>query len=179
MLPNQSKPSFVCPPPFRRFRYIFLFLLGMTILIYGNSLIFLGAFGYTSDAVPASSRPLVSLDRPDHGLYALHIVQYDFETEREERVSGKTLRLIRGTALPPGMPVPGSTIPVRYLKLLPDINGPAAGLLPLAMVLVLIGASLVAGSMAMRRKLMDACRRLHVTIADGELTPVRHTGRHG
>ena len=173
MQPNHTPVSFVCPPPFRRSRYIFLFILGMMILIYGNSLLFLGAFGSSAVAVPASSRALVSLDRPDHGLYALHLVQYDFESEREEMVSGKTVRLIRGA------PVPGGAIPVRYLRLLPAFNAPSAVLVPLAMFLVLTGALLVTGSIAMRRKLWNACRRLHVTIADGELTPVHHTGRHG
>lgn len=149
----------------------------MTLLIYGNSLLFLGAFGHTAVAVTASVHPLVSLDRPDDGLFALHLVQYDFETEREETVSGKTVRLIRGNSLPHGMPAPGGAIPVRYLKLLPDFNEPAAGLLPLALLTVLIGALLVMSSMAMRRKLWNTCRRLHVTIADGELTPVHHAGR--
>lgn len=158
-------------PAARRGRCFFILLLGIGILICGNTLTYMGVFGLSAVAEPVAEHPLIRLDRPGDGLMVLHLVQYEFGTEDDDTVRGRGFRLLRAARDTSG------PVPVRYVRFLPQVNLPERGLVPAGITSMAGGALLTLAGLFSWRSLCRKHRRMRVAILDGVLTPVRRTSR--
>lgn len=158
-------------PRVRRSRCIFFILLGISILLYGNGMMFLGLLGTPAQAEAMVSGPVLQLSHPGNGLFALHVIQYEFATDDDESVQGRSVRLLRPDSMTGGM------VPVRYLRFLPLINWPEHGLMSFGLSLAVAGLMLTGVGAVFAHRLREARRRLHVTILDGMLMLKPNTRR--
>jgi hypothetical protein len=134
-------------------------------------MMFLGLLGVPAQAEASVSGPVMRLSHPGNGLFALHMVQYEFATDDEGTIKGRSLRLFRPDALT------GGTIPVRYLRFLPLVSRVEQGLIPIALALVAAGLFLTGFGLVLRHRFADTGRRLHVTVADGMIMLKPNTRR--